>query len=158
MFGLSGIVSTTTLIFLALLFDLRVSDRSSNRLKKYIDSPHSIIVCLDLLFHTEEVLASIGECAGADWLHDHVVYTSEAIKQGEYYGTFPLAIQPQHLSAVLPFLVEKIKPQSSLLTAIIKYGQDNGKRSDFLTDAEKDYAGLFLDHTLMKAFHYRHPI
>ena len=50
-----------------------------------------------------------------------------------------------------------IKPQSSLLSAIIKYGQDRGMRLKQMTKEEQSFAMDHLDPELMEAFHYVHP-
>ena len=53
---------------------------------------------------------------------------------------------------------EKIKPQSSLVSAIIKNGQDHGRRGSNMTSIDRQYAKKFLDSKLMKAFKYKHPV
>lgn len=47
--------------------------------------PRLIIRFEDLLFHTPKVLDEIRQCAGAEWKHKHVVFTTEAIKQKQYF-------------------------------------------------------------------------
>jgi predicted membrane-bound mannosyltransferase len=51
-----------------------------------------------------------------------------------------------------------IKPQSSLLSAIIKYGQDRGgARTKSMDQEELAYARDHLDAQLMKTLQYTHP-
>jgi hypothetical protein len=55
--------------------------------REYYDAkfPRLIIRFEDMLFHTPKVLEAIRECAGAEWKHKHVVFTTEAIKQRKYF-------------------------------------------------------------------------
>lgn len=50
-----------------------------------------------------------------------------------------------------------IKPQSSLLSAIIKYGQDRNMRLKQMTSEEQAFAFEHLDPHLMEVLHYTHP-
>ena len=59
---------------------------------------------------------------------------------------------------LIPVHAADIKPQSSLLSAIIKYGQDRGARLKTMTKEEQIYAFDHLDVDLMDAFHYVHPL
>lgn len=51
----------------------------------------------------------------------------------------------------------KFKVQSSLVSALIKYGQDHGRRTFSMQDEDLDFAEHFLDDQMMKLFHYRRP-
>jgi hypothetical protein len=44
-----------------------------------------------------------------------------------------------------------------MLSAVIKYGQDNGRRTRNMTQADLDYARKNIDPVLMQAFHYQYP-
>lgn len=52
---------------------------------------------------------------------------------------------------------ESFKAQSGFVSALIKYGQDNGHRTSSMTELDRDYAESYLDSDLMKMFQYKHP-
>ena len=53
---------------------------------------------------------------------------------------------------------EDIKPQSSMLSAIIKYGQDKDHhRTRNMTMGDLQFARDHIDQRMMDAFHYKHP-
>jgi hypothetical protein len=54
-------------------------------------------------------------------------------------------------------LLAQYKAQSGFITALIKYGQDSGKRIRNMTSFDLDYAKRFVDADLMDVFNYRTP-
>jgi hypothetical protein len=65
--------------------------------------------------------------------------------------------RPRCIFSTLPGTAD-IKPQSSLLSAIIKYGQDRGgARSKSMDQEELAYARDHLDAKLMNLLQYTHP-
>ena len=51
----------------------------------------------------------------------------------------------------------KYKTQSGMVSAMIRYGQDKGRRIRKMTLADLEYAQQYLDSELMEIFHYKHP-
>jgi hypothetical protein len=45
-----------------------------------------------------------------------------------------------------------------MVSAMIKNGQDRGRRVQNMTSDDMEYAGKFLDRQLMDAFRYMHPL
>ncbi|KAL7565086.1 hypothetical protein ACA910_005094 [Epithemia clementina (nom. ined.)] len=102
------------------------------------DFPRLMIRFEDILFHTPQVMDAIRRCAGGEWKNSHFNYQTASSKGGKKY-------------------FEDIKPQTSMLSAIIKYGQDNGRRTRNMTKYDLIFARKHLDQRLMDAFHYIHP-
>jgi hypothetical protein len=103
-----------------------------------IDMPRIFVRFEDLLFHTEAVVDRIRECVGATWIDDQQFrYIAGPAKTHPYFARF--------------------KPPTSLISAMIKYGQDDdGKlRRGSMTEESIEYAATVLDSHLMEKFHYR---
>lgn len=56
--------------------------------KEYVeaDFPRLIVRFEDLIFHTEEVLHEIHDCAGAEWKQDYLIYPTAPAKTAAYFG------------------------------------------------------------------------
>mmetsp|Transcript_19171 Transcript_19171/g.24668 ORF Transcript_19171/g.24668 Transcript_19171/m.24668 type:complete len:419 (-) Transcript_19171:301-1557(-) len=103
------------------------------------DFPRLMIRFEDVLFHTPKVMDTIRECVGGSWANDGFIYQTASSKGGKKY-------------------FEDIKPQSSMISAIIKYGQDNShRRTRNMTTADLKFTRKVLDQRLLNAFHYKHP-
>lgn len=100
------------------------------------DAPRIFVRFEDLLFHTQTVVNKIRECVGATWIHDAFQYIPEPAKAHPYFARF--------------------KPPTSLVSAMIKYGQDDDSlsRRGTMTLDNFHYASRILDPELMKLFHY----
>ena len=107
----------------------------------------------DLLFHTEDVINQIRQCVGASWIH-----TTNATSEG---GNDSAEVQPVFQYAVIPAKTHpyfaKFKPPSSLISAIIKNGQDpSGKqRIGSMSPADVQYAVSQFRPDLLRLFHYQ---
>jgi hypothetical protein len=102
------------------------------------DIPRLIIRFEDLLFHTEAIVDRIRECAGAQWKNGGTfIYQTAPAKTHPYFSRF--------------------KAPSSLISAMIKYGQDSKgqRRTHSMTKDDMAYAERFLDKELLDMFHYQ---
>ena len=41
-----------------------------------------------MIFHTEEVIDKIRECAGAEWKHNQFIHDPSAVKKSKYFSKF----------------------------------------------------------------------
>jgi hypothetical protein len=133
----------------------------------------------DLLFHTEEVIDTIRKCVGATWVNTtnqtsvktiqlkNGTIIQEHISQEQPIFQYPISPAKTH-----PYFT-RYKPPSSLISAIIKYGQDTSTstttatttlpnqehhRSQRLGNMSPDdieYAMQNLDPKLLQQFHYK---
>lgn len=88
----------------------------------------------DLLFHTETVIDSIRQCVGASWKTDTFQWQAAPAKTHPYFAKF--------------------KAPSSLVSAIIKYGSENG-RWGTMNAQDRAYARQYIDKMLVDQFHYQ---
>lgn len=109
--------------------------------REYIDAddmPRIVVRFEDLLFHTEAVVEEIRDCVGASYVDkEHFHYAAAPAKTHPYFS--------------------KYKAPSSLISAMIKYGQDdNGSsRTGNMNEADLAYASKNLDADLIQQFQYQ---
>jgi hypothetical protein len=116
--------------------------------------PRLMIRFEDLLFHAEEVVEQIRQCVGASWKIRNDTSTDPA-SNGKSPFRYGLAPAKTH-----PYFSSFKKHQSSLVSAIIKYGQEgsNGRRRvDNMTDADIAFAKRYIDNKILDVFNYNHP-
>lgn len=110
--------------------------------REYVDDadlPRIMVRFEDLLFHTEVVIDAIRQCVGATWVDEEQFH----------YSAAPAKTHPYF---------SKFKAPSSLISAMIKYGQDDDSgsaRTGSMTEADLKYAENSLDTDLMDLFHYQ---
>lgn len=107
--------------------------------KEYIvsDMPHLILRFEDLLFHTQKVVDVIRDCVGATWRQDEFQFQTAPAKTHPYFAKF--------------------KAPSSLVSALIKYGQDNNnqRRTGSMTEDDLKFARDHIDPELLQLLHYQ---
>lgn len=109
--------------------------------REYVDAddmPRILVRFEDLLFHTEAVVEEIRECVGATWIDEgQFRYAAEPAKTHPYFARY--------------------KAPSSLVSAMIKYGQDDSgsARRGSMTEADLKFAAGGLDADLIEQFHYQ---
>jgi hypothetical protein len=109
--------------------------------REYVDAkdlPRIMVRFEDLLFHTEAVVEEIRDCVGATWIDEEQFhYAAAPAKTHPYFARY--------------------KAPSSLVSAMIKYGQDDSgsSRTGSMTAADLEYAAESLDADLVKQFHYQ---
>lgn len=101
------------------------------------DFPRLMIRFEDLLLRPQVILEHIQECVQAEWTDDKVSFVTEAVKESEYF--------------------RKYKEQSGMVSGLVKYGQDNGRRTYSMQPQDIDFAEQALDAELMELFHYARP-
>jgi hypothetical protein len=115
----------------------------------------------DLLFHTEYVVNAIRECVGATWVHTTNVTNNHTNMAEDTDGTLQPEQQPIFQYAALPAKTHpyfaKYKPPTSLISAMIKYGQDpTGRhRMGNMSPDDARYATSQFNPELLRTFHYQ---
>lgn len=99
------------------------------------DMPRLFVRYEDVLFHTEYVVNRIRECVGAEFKSETFQHLMAPAKTHPYFA--------------------KYKPPSGSLSAMIKYGSDNGKRVGSMNAQDRDFVKANLDVAFMKLFQYR---
>lgn len=104
--------------------------------REYYESnmPRIFIRYEDLLFHTETVVDSIRQCVGAEWKSDTFQWQAAPAKTHPYFAKF--------------------KAPSSLVSAIIKYGSEEGRWGTMNQD-DREFARHNIDDYLVRKFHYQ---
>jgi hypothetical protein len=104
----------------------------------------------DLLFHTEYVVNEIRKCVGATWIHIANVTENDTFEAKPLfqYAALPAKTHPYFA---------KYKPPSSLISAMIKNGQDpSGKqRVGNMSPDDVEYAVSQFNEDLLRMFHYQ---
>lgn len=154
-----------------------------NNLIPYDTIPRLMIRFEDILFHTEEVINEIRKCVGAKWIKNNNTnnnsnsntntnndinnndeHTNDE-NMNEIYNNFVYAKLP---TKTHPYFSKFKAHQSSLVSALIKYGQENinnnnnnginkNRRIINMTSMDVEFAHLYLDNELLELFHYTHP-
>jgi hypothetical protein len=104
----------------------------------------------DLLFHTEDVINEVRKCVGATWIHTTNVTEKDTSEEKPLfqYAALPAKTHPYFA---------KYKPPSSLVSAMIKNGQDlsGTQRVGNMSPADIEYAVSQLNPHLLSMFHYQ---
>lgn len=56
------------------------------RFISFVPTNSAIFLVVDVLFHTEEVIDKIRECAGAKWKHNEFIHAPSAVKKNKYFS------------------------------------------------------------------------